>query len=155
MLTVTRTADLAPYVGIDLTPSAWRVIDAERIQRFADISDERHWIHTDADRVRRETSFPGLVAHGFLTASLLTSMAGECVRIERADRILNYGMDKLRFTEVVTAGDRVRLRLKLIDIKSNADGGQRLTWGCTMEIEGKSRPALVADFLWLVMAEPA
>ena len=155
MLTVARTADLAPYVGIDLTPSAWRMIDAERIQRFADISDECHWIHTDVERVQRETAFPGLVAHGFLTASLLTSMASECVRIEKADRILNYGIDKLRFTAVVTAGDRVRLRLKLIDIKTNADGSHRLTWSCTMDIEGKPRPALVADFLWLVMAEPA
>ena len=119
------------------------------ILAFADVTRERHWIHTDEGRVRAETPYQRLVAHGFLTLSLLTSLAGECFEFRGARRILNQGLDRLRFTEVVTAGDRIRLRLKLNAVTAT-ERGARLSWQCVVEIEGKLRPALVTDFIWAV-----
>jgi acyl dehydratase len=153
VLTVATAADLAPHVGREIGTSAWHTIEAPTILGFAELTNERHWLHTDRERVQRETPFPDIVAHGFLTLAMLTSMAGEIVRIEHATRILNYGIDRLRFTEIVTAGDRVRLRLALGDHTTTDDGSTRLTWRATMEIDRKTRPALVCDFLWLVLPE--
>jgi acyl dehydratase len=153
MLTVDTAADLAPHAGQEVGVSEWHTITSEMVQQFAALTGERHWIHTDADRVRRETSYGGLVAHGFLTLSLLTRLAGECVAIRTATRILNYGLDRLRFTDVVVAGARVRLRLKLERIEPDSRGGTRLTWGGTVEVEGKTRPALVTDFIWAIVPE--
>ena len=150
MLVVATTADLSAHVGQEVGVSAWREIPESMILGFGALTDERHWIHTDAARVRRETPFDGLVAHGFLTLALLTTLGGECLRIEDAPRILNYGIDRLRFTEIVTAGARIRLRLTLRDMKSVSDGSMRLTWHGVVEVQSKARPALVCDFLWLI-----
>src|SRR5579871_982507 len=149
MLSVEKSGQLLPFIGQELEPSLWIEITEAMILAFAEVTRERHWIHTDAARVRAETPFKGLVAHGFLTLSLMTSLAGQCVEIRGARRILNYGLDRVRFTDIVTAGDRLRLRLTLESVEPG-ERGTRLKWRCTLESEGRPRPALVADFIWAV-----
>lgn len=149
MLSVAAAAELVPHIGAEVGVSDWLEITEPMILAFAEVTRERHWIHTDSSRVRAETPYRGLVAHGFLTLALLTSLAGECVEIRGAGRILNYGLDRLRFTGMVSAGDRIRLRLQLNAVDLN-ERGARLNWHCTVEVEGQPRPALVTDFIWAV-----
>jgi len=149
MLSVEKSGELVPYIGREVGVSSWLEISDATILAFADLTRDRHWIHVDAARVRAETPYKGLVAHGFLSLSLLPILAKECVEIRGARHILNYGLDRLRFTGVVIAGDRVRLRLAL-DAVDQHERGARLRWRCTLDAEGRTRPALVTDFIWAV-----
>jgi acyl dehydratase len=148
MLHVDSPLDLQRHAGRDLGVSAWRVIDQASIDAFANLTGDTHWLHTDPERAARDGPFGGTVAHGFMTLALLTSMMGQLLEIGGVSHFVNYGLDKVRFTGVVRAGDKVRLHQKVQDV-APVKGGMRLTMTCTMEIEGAERPALVADFIFL------
>jgi acyl dehydratase len=148
MLHVDSPLDLEHYAGRDLGVSAWRVIDQASIDAFANLTGDTHWLHTDPERAAKEGPFGGTVAHGFMTLAFLTSMMGQLLEIDGASHFVNYGLDRVRFTGVVRAGDKVRLRQTLQEV-TPVKGGMRLTMTCTMEIEGSERPALVADFIFL------
>lgn len=146
MTTVETPSDLLPLVGEELGISSWHEVTESAVLRFAEVTGDRHWIHTDPERARRETPFGGVLAHGFLTLSLLTSMFGECVTVRRASRWTNYGLDRVRFTHPVVPGDRLRTRVRLTGA-DDLGGDVRLRADCTMEIAGCGRPALVAVFV--------
>lgn len=154
MLHVDTPSDLARYVGRDLGASAWREVDQGAIDAFAAVTGDTHWLHTDPERAAREAPFGGTVAHGFLTLSLLTAMMGELIEIGGANHFVNYGLDRVRFTGAVRAGDRVRLQQTLA-AADPIKGGVRLTMTSTMQIEGSERPALVADFIFLAFTGAA
>lgn len=148
MLHVDSPLDLERHTGHDLGASDWRVIDQALIDAFANLTGDTHWIHTDPERAAKEGPFGGTIAHGFMTLAFLTSMMGQILKIDGASHFVNYGVDRVRFTGVVRAGDKIRLRQTLQDA-APIKGGIRLTMTCTMEIEGSERPALVADFIFL------
>lgn len=154
MTTVEYASDLASRVGEELGVSGWRVIAFEEFVAFGAISGDAHWIHTDRERAKRETPFGDAIAQGFLTLSLVTALSRECFKIERSQRSLNYGVDHVRFTSAVKPGDRVRLRLKLGGFTAVDPSTSRLTLSCTLEIDGKPKPALVADWLSMVYDLP-
>jgi len=155
MTTVDRTAELESYVGCELGVSDWRTLEFEEFVAFGTISGDLHWIHTDRERARRETPFGDAIAQGFLTLSLITALSTQCFNIRQKDRSLNYGVERVRFTNPVLPGDRVRLRVKLGAYTATAPGAIRLTLSCTLEIEGKEKPALVADWLSMVFDRSA
>ncbi|MFN3911146.1 MaoC family dehydratase [Hyphomonas sp.] len=135
-------ADLESLAGQEVGVSDWHMIDQDRVNKFADATGDHQWIHVDVERATREIGGP--IAHGFLTLSLLPMLGAEVLRVEGTTRGINYGSDKVRFTNMVPVGSKVRLRQKCLSVESKA-GGKTMKMEATVEIEGKDRPALVAE----------
>jgi acyl dehydratase len=150
MITVAQPEDLASYVGKELGTSAWRSIDEDDIAAFARLTGDDHWIHTDPERAGRETPFGGVIAHGFFTLALITALSRQCYAVTDVARWLNYGLDRVRFTMPITPRDRVRLKASLAGLEAVERGATRLRISCVLEIDGKAKPALVAD--WTMIA---
>jgi acyl dehydratase len=149
MLEVERIADLAAYVGQPLGTSDWITVDQAMINQFAEATGDHQWIHVDVDRARAEMPEGKTIAHGFLTLSLLPRMMAQVWRVKQRSRGVNYGSNKVRFTAPVPAGSRLRLAAALKSFEPVA-GGARLTMAASVELEGSSRPVLVAETLTLV-----
>lgn len=138
---------LKTLVGQEVGVSDWILIDQERINAFADLTGDHQFIHVDPERAA-ETPFGGTIAHGFLTVSLLSWFAGNArPRITRTRHSVNYGFDKLRFVAPVPVGSRVRGRFRLTAIDERVPREVTQHHEVTVEIEGASRPALVADWI--------
>jgi acyl dehydratase len=150
MLKVEKPQDLLPHVGKELGPSEWLTVTQEMIDKFADATGDHQWIHVDVERAKKEMPGGKTIAHGYLTLSLLPQLAPTLMKIEKRRRGLNYGSNRVRFTAPVPAGARVRLRQKLVKIEPVEDNGFRITSEMTMEVEGNSRPAMVAETLGIV-----
>jgi acyl dehydratase len=145
-------SELRGLVGQEVGVGDWFTITQSQIDAFADVSRDNQWIHTDADRARRESPFGTTVAHGFLTLSLLSHLHSLAVRLKGPVRMsLNYGLNRVRFTSPVPAGSRVRARSALKELIEIPDG-VRIVWSVTVEIEGSQKPALVAE--WLTQFHP-
>lgn len=140
-------ADLPTLAGQELGVSDWFAVTQERINQFAEATGDHQWIHVDIERARKEMGTT--IAHGFLTLSLLPMLAAQILHTTGVKRGINYGLNKLRFTGMVPAGARVRLREKMLSVEAKGDGLQ-LTRECTIEIEGQERPALVAEWVSVV-----
>ncbi|MCW5770087.1 MAG: MaoC family dehydratase [Rhodospirillaceae bacterium] len=141
---VIDAADLPNHIGRRLGPSRWVTIDQPMIDGFAAVSGDRHWVHTDPERARRDLPWGNTLAHGYLTLSLITDLMGDVLAL-RFKRAMNYGLNRVRFTNAVPAGSRVRLFATLKSAEPTDDGGMRLISQCEIAIEGKERPALVAE----------
>ena len=144
-------AILAEKVGQELGVSPWRVIAQDRIDRFADATDDHQWIHVDRTRAA-DGPFGTTVAHGFLTLSLLAPTAYEVLAdIFAGATAFNYGLDKVRFIAPVRVGSRVRNRIRLLAIEPKGEGRWLLTSENTFEIEGEDKPALIAVSLVMLL----
>jgi len=135
-------ADLPGLVGTEVGVSDWLQITQERVNLFADATGDHQWIHVDVERATREIGGP--IAHGYLTLSLIPHLSEGMLAVKGVTRGINYGSDKVRFTNMVRVGKRVRLRQKLIGVEAKA-GGVQIKNLCTIEIEGEERPACVAE----------
>jgi acyl dehydratase len=150
MLKVEKPQDLLQHVGEELGPSEWLTVTQEMIDKFADATGDHQWIHVDVERAKKEMPGGKTIAHGYLTLSLLPRLAPTLMKIEKRRRGLNYGSNRVRFTAPVPAGARVRLRQKLVKVEPVEDNGFRITSEMTMEVEGNTRPAMVAETLGIV-----
>ena len=148
MLEVEKPADMKAYIGKELGHSGWLTIDQPMIDMFADATGDHQWIHVDVERARRDMPGGKTIAHGFLTLSLVAGLAHRIYEIRQRSRGINYGSNRVRFTAPVQVGSRVRLRQTLKSVE-DIDGGVRMTFDSTMEVEGSPRPALVAETLSL------
>jgi acyl dehydratase len=135
-------ADLPGLVGTEVGVSDWLQITQDRVNLFADATGDHQWIHVDVERATREIGGP--IAHGYLTLSLIPHLSAGMLPVKGVTRGINYGSDKVRFTNMVRVGKRVRLRQKLIGVEPKA-GGVQIKNLCTLEIEGEERPACVAE----------
>jgi len=145
---------LPRFVGLELGASDWVAIDQERIDRFAECTGDRQWIHVDVERARRESPFGGPVAHGYLSLSLVAPQAiGLGIIPPDAAAGLNYGLDRVRFLAPVKAGARVRTRVSLSSMEVQEGGRTLLKLNCTLDIEGEPKPALVAEMLCMLIAK--
>jgi acyl dehydratase len=142
------------FVGRELGASSWVTVDQDRIDQFADCTGDRQWIHVDAERAQRESPFGTPIAHGYLTLSLVAAMVMELGVIPPdAATGLNYGLDKVRFIAPVKAGARVRLRASLASAEPQKGGRLLLKLQSTLEIEGESKPALIAEVLCMLIGK--
>lgn len=149
-----RMATIPGFVGRELGASAWVEVDQARIDRFAECTGDRQWIHVDVERARRESPFGAPIAHGYLSLSLVAPMAMELgVVPPDAAAGLNYGLDKVRFIAPVKAGARVRSRVSLLAVDPQDGGRMLLKLQCTLEIEGEVKPALVAEMLCMLLGK--
>ncbi len=146
MLEVDTPADMDRYVGQALGASDWVTVSQDMIDKFADATGDHQWIHVDVARAKAELPGGTTIAHGFLTLSLLPMLSAAIYRIRHRSRVVNYGSNKVRFTGMVSTGSRVRLVLGLKACEP-VEGGRRLTAQATVEIEGRERPALVAEII--------
>jgi acyl dehydratase len=137
-------------VGEELGVSDWVTIDQATIDAFADATSDHQWVHVDVDRAAKELPGGTTIAHGFLVLSLLAPLSYEILEVENVAHELNYGLNKVRFTAMVPAGSRIRLRQKLVGAEKRDDGGVFLDLLGTMEMEGSERPAAVIENLRLV-----
>ena len=136
--------EMHKYVGQEIGVSDWVEVTQQRIDQFADATGDHQWIHVDVERAKTEMPGGKTIAHGWLTLSLVPRLAATIYRIKNRSRGLNYGANRVRFTGQVPAGSRIRLRQKIKSVEP-VDGGVRITSENTIEVEGASRPALVAE----------
>jgi acyl dehydratase len=152
---VVRTEELASYVGTETGRSSWFPIDQDRIDRFADVTEDRQWIHVDA-AAAASGPFGATIAHGFLTLSLLSHLTAETsIAPDGAVMMINYGSDKVRYLNPVRVGSRIRAVSTLTDVTEKSPGQILLTSNVVVEIEGEDKPALVADILSLAVLAPS
>ena len=150
MLKVEKPSDLLQHVGETLGPSEWLTVTQEMIDKFADATGDHQWIHVDVERAKKELPGGKTIAHGYLTLSLLPRLAPTLMKVEKRRRGVNYRSNRVRFTAPVPAGARIRLKQRLVKVEPVEDNGFRITSEMTMEVEGNTRPAMVAETLSIV-----
>jgi acyl dehydratase len=137
--------ELQGLVGQEVGVSDWFALTQERINAFAEVTEDRQWIHCDADRARAESPYGTTIAHGYLTLSLLSHLLSQAVRVSGPfSRIINYGLNRVRFPAAVPAGARIRARCTL-QAAQEVPGGLQIVWVVTMECEGEPKPVMVAE----------
>jgi acyl dehydratase len=133
-------------VGRHLGHSDWVAITQEQVNQFADATGDHQWIHVDPERAAKESPFGGPIAHGYLTLSLLPKLLPQIVEITGFRLSVNYGTEKVRFPSPVPVGSRVRAGA-VCDAVTPIEGGIAITLTVTVEVEGGSKPAMVATSL--------
>ena len=134
-------------VGQHLGESEWVTITQERVNLFADATDDHQWIHVEPERAQRESPFGGPIAHGYLTLSLVTPLVGQIIDATGFRMGVNYGAEKIRFPSPVPVGSRVRASATL-DEATPFEGGVQMNLKVTMEVEGQAKPAMVGSILF-------
>jgi acyl dehydratase len=137
--------ELEQRVGEEVGVSPWVEVTQERIDTFAKAIDDFQWIHVDRARAKA-SPFGGTIAHGFLTLSLLSHLSERTFGFTDRKMGINYGLNRVRFTSPVPSGARVRARFTLAKYEP-LEGGVQVTWNTLVEIEGKDKPALIAEWL--------
>ena len=141
-------AELMASVGKELGVTRWFTLDQDTITAFGKLTKDEYFIHMDPVRAAKETPLGGSIAHGFLTLSMLSAMAYDVAPdIEGRTMGMNYGFDKIRFLAPVPAGSRIRGRFTLGEITAKSDKEIVTRYNVSVEIEGKPKPALAAEWL--------
>jgi acyl dehydratase len=151
MKVITSIDDAVASVGSELGVSAWQQIDQARIDDFADATGDHQWIHIDPERAERESPYGTTIAHGFLTLSMIPALTKDTYRFENAKMAINYGSNKVRFIAAVPSGGRIRARSELIDATRVDENTVNMTVKNTIELDGSSRPAAVAETIVRVL----
>lgn len=144
--TIESLDELRSLVGQEVGTSDWLEMTQKRIDAFAEVTGDHQWIHVDPARAKKESPFGTTIAHGFLTLSLVTLLHSQSVRVGGGQMGLNYGLNRVRFTNPVRCGARIRSRsgVKAVD---DFPGGVQVTWSITVELENDEKPALVAEWI--------
>jgi len=143
-------ADLKAAVGETLGVSDWITVTQERIDRFAEATDDFQWIHVDRERAAK-SPFGTTIAHGYLTLALIPSMVYRIFTVDGVGARLNYGSNRIRFTEPVPCESRLRTHLKLLSAEDLPRGGLRATFEATVEREGSRKPPCVAEIITVML----
>lgn len=142
-----KAEELPSIVGKELEPSQWLEITQERVNQFADATNDHQFIHVDVEKAKH-TPFGGTIAHGFLSLSLLSYLnAQNAIVPDGLVMGINYGSDKVRFLAPVRVGKRIRSRQKVLEVTEKKPGQWLIKTHVSVEIDGEETPALVADIL--------
>jgi acyl dehydratase len=142
--------EIRSKVGQEIGVSEWLTMDQQRIDEFAESTEDRQFIHIDP-QAAAQTPFGTTIAHGFLSLSMLSRMAADVMLVPDTTRMaVNYGLDRVRFIAPVKSGKRIRGRFRLDSIEEKAPGQLLLRHTVTVEIEGEEKPALTAEWLGLL-----
>lgn len=147
---VASKEELVDLLGTELGPSQPVLVDQARIQQFADATGDQQWIHTDPERAASESPFGTTIAHGYMTLSLAPALLEQLVDLSAAQMAMNVGCDKVRFPSPVPVESNVSMTCKLTDIE-DTDKGLRCHFTLTLTVEGSTKPACVAEVIYLVM----
>jgi acyl dehydratase len=148
-----KATDLASLIGQDLEPSSWLEITQERVNQFADATNDHQFIHVNPEKAS-QTPFGGPIAHGFLTLSLLPFLTGEKSKaIDGLVMGINYGSDKVRFLQPVRVGSRIRAQQKILEVVEKRPGQWLTKTLVTIEIENEQKPALISEYLAMMIVK--
>ncbi len=148
-----KVEELPGYVGKQLEPSDWIKITQDRVNQFADATNDHQFIHVNRIKARF-TPFGGTIAHGFLSLSLLSFLNEQNIIVPEGTKMtINYGSNKLRFLSPVRVGKRIRSHQRVVDITEKKPGQWLVTVDVSVEIEGQDKPALVAETLALFIVK--
>jgi acyl dehydratase len=145
--TATGLDELRALAGADLGASDWFEVTQDRVNLFAEATEDRQWIHTDPERAL-SGPFGGTIAHGYLTLSLLIPLFNELLDVRGVKMSVNYGLEKVRFPAPVRVGGKIRLLGTVDSVEDVAGDGVQMALTFTVEIEGGSKPACVAKALY-------
>ena len=138
---------LRQLIGHQIGVTEWTLLTQERVQEFAEVTDDRQWIHLDQQRARRESPYGTTVAHGFLTLSLLSSFLRQVLQIREGTRMsINYGLNRVRFPAPVLAGAKIRARFTLRSVEE-VPGALEIVLEANVETEGGNKPCCVAEWV--------
>jgi len=147
MRTVHGLQELHRLVGEELGASNWHRVTQEEVNLFAKATHDHQWIHVDPERCKRESPFGEPIAHGYYTIALGPALLAQVLRVEGVRMGVNYGLNKMRLPSPVPVGSQVRLRATLAGYEPTP-GGASVTIGLTFEVEGKAKPACVAEVIY-------
>ena len=152
-LVVDKVISLKDFVGREIAVTDWLTITQDRIDRFAEATGDRQWIHVDRERAQRESSYGATVAHGFLTLSLLSHFVKQAIQIKGGVRMaINYGLNRVRFPAAVRADSKIRARVILLSVKELPDALDA-AFSVSVEREGLEKPCCVAEWIVRYYAE--
>ncbi|OPX13247.1 MaoC family dehydratase [Mycobacterium sp. AT1] len=145
---ITTTFDeLATLSGTDLGSSQWLTVSQDRINTFADATEDHQWIHVDPERAKTGP-FGGPIAHGYLTLSLVIPLWSELLDVDGVSTKVNYGLNKVRFPSPVRVDARIRATATLTDVQRVAGDGLQLTSGVRVDVENGDKPACIAELVF-------
>lgn len=137
-------------LGNPLPKGEWVTVTQDMINAFATATLDRQWIHIDVERAKKESPFKSTIAHGFMSAALISSMIGELILIKTMTMGVNYGLNNLRFSHPVPVDSRLRLVCSVKKIEDFNDSGIKVFWNCELEIESILKPACACEFIALI-----
>lgn len=149
-----KLEQLKNYVGKELGLTEWMTIEQDRINTFAEVTEDRQWIHTDPEKSAAFSPYKKTVAHGFLVLSLASKISYDALSISDVVMGVNYGLDKVRFTNATRTGAKIRGRVSLIAFDP-VPGGGKYKLSIVFELEGEEKPACVAEFIAMAYTPPA
>lgn len=146
-LVVENLHSLAGFVGREIGTTEWFTVAQDRIQQFAEITEDRQWIHVDPERAQRDSPYATTIAHGFLTLALLSHFLRQAIQIGSGVRMsVNYGLNRVRFPSPVPAGSRIRAHFRLQALTDIADG-MEATFSVVIDRENSEKPCCVAEWV--------
>lgn len=150
MLTFTNLVEFSAHAGQSLGETEYMIITQQMVDLFAQATGDNQWIHTDSERALLESPYKLTIAHGFLTLSLAPKLLAEIYQIESVKMGINYGANKIRFTNAVPVGSRLRMKAWLHHVEPQ-DNGYRAIIECVFEVEGEHKPACIAELIILLL----
>lgn len=138
--------------GKTLPEGDWMTVTQEMINDFAKATGDHQWIHVDVEKATKYSPFKKPVAHGFMSISMLSKMLEDLISVKSVKMGVNYGLNKVRFPSPVLVDSRLRLVGNIANMEEYGDNGLKVTWNCTVEIEGSEKPACVAEFISLMFS---
>jgi len=145
LLVVETPQALRNFLGREFGVTEWFTVTQERIERFAEATEDRQWIHVDPKRAEKESPYGTTVAHGFLTLSLLSQFMKQAIQIRGGVRVvINYGLNRVRFPSPVRAGEKIRARVKLQSLTELSDSVEAI-FSCAVEAEKAGKPCCIAE----------
>lgn len=148
MLTINSYEEFQSYVGEVLGESDYMQVTQDRINLFADATDDHQWIHVDEEKAKNESPFGQTIAHGYLTLSLLPVLWTQIIQVNNVERMINYGIEQLKFSQPVLSGQSVRMKTKLLDIV-NLRGAVKTTMHFSIEIKETGKKAVEGDAVFI------
>ena len=149
MLTINSFEEFVAYEGKELGVSEWVLISQERINQFADATDDHQWIHVDEEKCKAESPFGQTIAHGYLTLSMIPLMWNQIIEVNNLERMMNYGMKDMRFGQPVLSGQSIRMKVSLDEIQ-NLRGAIKTNVKFVIEIQESGKKAVegIATFIY-------
>ena len=146
--TFNQLSDMQDYIGKEIGLSEWLTIDQETINGFAKLTKDEQWIHVDVEKSAIHSPYKTTIAHGFLVLSLASHFSYECLAFKDVGMGVNYGLDKVRFTNATPVGAKIRSRIFLMEYETK-EGGAKYKLKLVMELDGQEKPACIAEWIGL------
>jgi len=142
--TISNFEDFKALEGQEIGISEWFDVSQEQINQFADATNDYQWIHVDVDRAKKEMPGSKTIAHGYLTLSMVPAMSSTFIKFKNLERAINYGVNKVRFTNMVPVDSKIRARSTVSRVRQRS-GATQVIGETTVEIQGQEKPACVAE----------